>query len=156
MSKDYFDDNQVSLERVKQEYERIGITQDANKLALIQEGTYTTVEVSFLKDARNRKYTYKLHNSMKDKAVVGGHAIVDTDSGYKAVVIRTVHEQSQLDYNAMHAWKWVVAIVDDAWYTAQVEKERIALYEMSQAEARAKLEQSISGDLNELKSRWGF
>lgn len=124
-----------------------------NKLAFLEEGTYTTVRVSFLEDSVNRTYIYKLHNSMVPLARDNSFAVVPTASGYKTVKIEEIHVSSELDYNKSYAWKWIVDIIDDTWYNKQIEAEENTLKLLTQEKIKKKLADDLGGDIDSLRKQ---
>lgn len=71
-----------------------------------QEGTFYTVSCSFFQDASNRQYTYKVPNQIKTQ--VGDLAVVETNTGYKLVVIKDIHETPAIDYSVNYEYRWIV------------------------------------------------
>lgn len=71
-----------------------------------QEGTFYTVSCSFFQDSSNRQYTYKVPNQISTK--VGDLAVVETNTGYKLVVVKIVHDAPAIDYSAPYEYRWIV------------------------------------------------
>lgn len=89
-----------------------------------QEGTFYTVSCSFLQDSSNRQYTYKVPNE-QDAIDLGDLAIVETNSGFKIVKVKAIHDIPQIDYSAPYEYSWIVGTVplQDYLVTKATEKQ---------------------------------
>lgn len=85
-----------------------------------QEGTFYTVSCSFFQDSSNREYTYKVPLTLETQ--VGDFAVVETNTGYKLVVIKAVHETPAIDYSISYEYRWIVDSVQLDPYL-QIRKE---------------------------------
>lgn len=89
-----------------------------------QEGTFYTVSCSFFQDTSNRQYTYKVPNQIKTQ--VGDLAVVETNTSYKLVVIKDVHETPDIDYSAKYEYRWIVdSVALDPYLDIRREEENM-------------------------------
>lgn len=124
-----------------------------NMITLLQSG-YKTIDVVFA--GTHKSYVYKVS---KDIEVKAGDVVVVPAAGqvyseqpvihtvpYNTALVKAVHEAPNIDLDAPYEYKWIVDVVRDADYLAQLDREtemRKKLLEVERAAQRDELMNKI-------------
>ena len=114
------------------------MTNESALLAVIQN--CKTVSVVF--EGAAKRYTYKVPADWDVK--VDDTLVVDSPfDGYTCVKVVAVHEQVELDFDAVFKYKWAVQKVDDADYAARLEQERVQEADLKKLVRRAAIKKQM-------------
>ena len=110
---------------------------------------YYTIGVVFSSDVTAKQYTYKVDKSMKVEEE--DYVVVLADGQYKIVMVASIHEENQIDFNTNFAYKYIVDVLDFTTYDKLKERSKIiskTLTESNRRKLKSELLENLTDGLD--------